>query len=213
MRFVIFLSLFVFLGCTQPQTEPLPSLDEKNETKTQEGSIILLMDNHKEHNAIVVSTATDSVVVDTANTFVTLDANDSKPSDAAVMDQEKIDALFADTLKALPKTPAKFVIYFERNSDSLSPESLEILKSVIEQVKLREPCEMAAVGFTDRKGSLAYNKALSKKRVNNTVSWIKTHKLNIINIKKIYKGEEDLSVATEDEILEPLNRRVELYIR
>jgi outer membrane protein OmpA-like peptidoglycan-associated protein len=209
MRFIMLMSVLLLMGCTQPQ--PVSIMEEVNQTKSEEGSIILLLDNHKKENAIVVTTPTDSVVVDKANTFVNLEGNDS--SDPKVMDQQQIDALFAEALKALPKTPAKFVIYFDRNADNLTPKSLETLQTVIEQIKLREPCEIAAFGFTDRKGSPKYNKELSKKRVNNIVSWIKRHALNIIAIKKEYKGEENLKIKTDDDVLEPLNRRVELYIR
>ena len=50
-------------------------------------------------------------------------------------------------------------------------------------------------------------------RLEETISWIQQYELDIVSIKRVNKGEDDLAVMTEDDVSEPLNRRVELYIR
>jgi outer membrane protein OmpA-like peptidoglycan-associated protein len=221
MYYISIIALFFFVGCTQPQPvsnsqtnkSVQKSITTQPEQPDDKGTIIVLLDNNKEKNAIVVHSQTDSVLIDSADNFVTLQDKQKKPTQPKKMDASQKNMLFGESLRALPQKPKKFILYFDLGSFELSEQSVEILHKVVEGIKKREPCEMMLTGYTDSKGSQKRNETLSMKRVEATLSWINEYHLNIKSLHKSYKGEKNLIVPTEDEVVEPLNRRVELYIR
>lgn len=212
MRLTLFITftLALFTGCSQPEAKPpLPVALPVKENPTT----IVLLDNDRDQNAIVVSTDHENVLVDTPNHFVTLKDKETKPTQPEIMDADTLNALFGETLEALPKSPQKYVLYFDRNAAELTPQSIIALEAITEAIKEREPCDLALIGYTDTKGSVQYNRELSRRRVDNTLTWIRNHPLKLRNITKKYQGEEALEIETGDETLEPKNRRVELFIR
>ncbi len=216
LRWILFCGMIgvVFMGCTQPQTVPSPPvINAESASSHANATTVVLLENKRDKNAIVVSTNRESVVVDTPNRFVTMKDKDTKPSDPEMMDEDTIHALFGEALDALPQGTRKFVIYFDRNSAALTPQSVTELHTIAEAIREREPCDVALIGYTDTKGSVPYNRELSRQRVENTMSWIQTQPLKLRRVSKKYQGEEALEVETADEILEPKNRRVEIFIR
>jgi outer membrane protein OmpA-like peptidoglycan-associated protein len=218
MHYVLLITALLFMGCSQPKTvtPPAPAIVQTGDTvgaADENETIVLLLDNHKKSNAIVVHSKTDSVLIDTDDAYVALKSAQSRPTEPKIMEKEKIDALFAKTLEALPQKPQKFILYFELGSAALDQKSLQLLQNVVDSIKKRQPCELAITGYADSKGNALFNKRLSMKRVENTLAWIQQYELDLKSVTKIYKGEESLIIPTDDEVQEPLNRRVELYIR
>ncbi len=73
--------------------------------------------------------------------------------------------------------------------------------------------EIVVVGHTDRVGSLAYNDALSLRRAERVRAQLVQVGIPNDQISVAGRGEREPLKATEDEVAEPLNRRVEITVR
>ncbi len=127
---------------------------------------------------------------------------------------EDIKQSFGNTLVALPSPPAKFTLYFETGTDELTETSKMDLQRVLEELKKRPVPDIEVIGHTDRVGDLETNDALSKLRAQ-TVKGILVVVGGIMpdRIQVSGRGEREPIIATEDNVDEPLNRRVEINVR
>ncbi len=178
-----------------------------------ENSEIILIKNSKNHNAIVVNTDKGSVVVDKPYMKVSLIDRETPPSKPKKVSKEEIEEKFSDTLKLLPKKPISIILYFKSGSYELTEESKNKLKSVLQLIKKRFPCLVDIIGHTDTVGSWESNIALSLKRakfVKNIL--IKNGADSSLLTAKGY-GESELLVNTSNEVSEPKNRNVEIFIK
>ena len=69
------------------------------------------------------------------------------------------------------------------------------------------------LGPTDRVGDVESNLALSQRRADFVREWLAASGVPLAGISAGGRGELDPVVATEDEVEEPRNRRVEVTIR
>jgi len=85
---------------------------------------------------------------------------------------------------------------------------------VLEELKKRPVPDIEVIGHTDRVGDLEINDALSKLRAQTvkgilvTVGGIMPDRIQVSG-----RGEREPIIPTEDNVDEPLNRRVEINIR
>ena len=127
---------------------------------------------------------------------------------------EEIKQLFGSLLLALPSPPAKFTLYFQTGTDELTVASQMDLQRVLEELKKRPVPDIEVIGHTDRVGDLETNDALSKLRAQTvkgilvTVGGIMPDRIQVSG-----RGEREPIISTEDNIDEPLNRRVEINVR
>ncbi len=178
-----------------------------------ESSEIILLKNSKDHNAIVINTDKGSVVVDKPYMKVSLIDRKTPPSKPKRVSKEKIEKKFSDTLKLLPQKPLSIILYFKSGSYELTEESKNKLKSILKLIKKRSPCLVDIIGHTDTVGSWESNVALSLKRakfIKNIL--IKNGADPSLLTAKGY-GESELLVKTPDEVSEPKNRNVEIFIK
>jgi outer membrane protein OmpA-like peptidoglycan-associated protein len=174
---------------------------------------IILVDNNKARNAIVVKTKAGSVVIDKANEFVRLTSKETKPSKIKKMSQKEINTKFKDAIKALPPKPAHIYLYFKNGTSELTNESLNKLPLIYELIKKRAPCDVNVIGHTDTVGSQVANLKLSFKRAQEIKRWILSRNADLNNLSVESYGERDLLVPTADGISEPKNRTVEIFIK
>ena len=176
-------------------------------------STIVLLDNNKTHNAIVVQTDTGSTIIDKPLEYVTLISKKEPPSKKKLMDKEVVEKKFKSVLVALPPKPVHVLLYFKNNSNRLTNESINKLPQILKYIKERTPCEINIIGHTDTKGPQKYNIKLGLKRAKMIKKWIVSQGAKIKSIKIQSFGEADPLVKTGDNVSEPLNRRVELLIK
>jgi len=127
---------------------------------------------------------------------------------------EEIKQSFGNLLVALPSPPAKFTLYFETGTDELTDTSKMDLQRVLEELKKRPVPDVEVIGHTDRVGDTELNDALSKLRAQTvkgilvTVGGIMPDRIQVSG-----RGEREPIIPTEDNVDEPLNRRVEINVR
>lgn len=190
---IIFLSSLLFLGCTK--------------------STVVLLDNGKVENAVIVSTDKGSTKLDKVGNYVDLKDKESATSKVKTMSREEIESRFSKVLAAMPPKPVKYVVYFKPNSKELTQESKSTLEEAIKMIAKRSPCMVDIIGHTDTTGSNEANIKVSLERAKLIESIIKDREVKVVSIKAKGYGEEDLTVQTEDNVAEAKNRNVEIFIK
>jgi outer membrane protein OmpA-like peptidoglycan-associated protein len=129
------------------------------------------------------------------------------------MPGQEVDAIAGPALAALPKPPARFILYFEHDSVDLTPESHARLEKVLKTIRERAPVDVSVVGHTDTVGKKEYNYALSMKRAKAVASILLGKGIDPSVLDITSHGKDNPLVPTRDQVSEPRNRRVEITIR
>jgi OOP family OmpA-OmpF porin len=109
--------------------------------------------------------------------------------------------------------PQQFLVFFEFDSSKLTPDAMEIVRSVAEAAINQSGSSIMLTGYADRAGSDAYNLALSGRRADQVKSDLVNLGISRDAISTEAKGEADPLVPTADGVAEPQNRRVEINLR
>ena len=104
----------------------------------------------------------------------------------------------------------KFLVFFDWNKATLTPEARRIIATAAEDFKKTGSTRIVATGFTDTSGSAAYNLRLSVRRAEAVKAELVRLGVPAGVITTIGRGEEDLLVPTKDGVREPQNRRVSI---
>lgn len=126
---------------------------------------------------------------------------------------QEVREVFGAALDAQPPPAASFILYFTFGTDQLTPESTRELGDVMAEVQRRPDPEVVIIGHTDRVGGIAQNDALSLQRAERVRASILGLGLPADRVQATGRGEREPLVATEDEVAEPRNRRVEITVR
>ena len=187
---------------TPPKPPPPPPRDV----------IVLLPDDQGKTGAIVVSSAGVERRLDQPRQTVTVEAG-SPPGLPTVMPGQEVSAFAGPALAALPKPPARFILYFEHDSAHITAESRELLQKVLGTIRDRAPVDISVVGHTDTVGSEGYNCALSLRRAKAVASILLGNGVDPSALDITSHGKHNPLVPTGDQVPEPRNRRVEITVR
>jgi outer membrane protein OmpA-like peptidoglycan-associated protein len=174
---------------------------------------VVLLDSGKSQNSIFVSNDTGKVTLDKVGNYVDLAQKDTKISSIKNMSPKEIEDRFSKALASEPLKPMTYILYFKTNSTELTEASEETLKSALKSIEERSPCMVDIIGHTDTVGSNEMNAKVSLERAKSIESLIIAQKLKIKALVAKGYGEEDLLVATKDEVNEAKNRNVEIFIK
>ena len=129
------------------------------------------------------------------------------------VDQAEVNQIFGTALAAQPVLPSHFVLYFERNSDTLTPASQQQYQAVFADIKRRPVYEVEVIGHTDTLGTLEHNQTLSMSRAEMIRDRLVHDGISTSSISVAGRGPLDPAVKTADQVGEPKNRRVEITVR
>ena len=107
---------------------------------------------------------------------------------------------------------AKFLVFFDWDKATLTPEARRIIASAADEYKKSGSTRIVATGHTDLSGSPEYNLRLSERRAEAVKAELVRLGVPATVITTIGKGEEDPLVPTKDGVREAQNRRVEIVI-
>jgi opacity protein-like surface antigen len=109
-----------------------------------------------------------------------------------------------------PPAPRVFIVFFDWDKDSITPQGMQIVQQAADAYKSGAPVQIQVTGYTDRSGSAAYNQRLSERRANNVARAMAG--LGVPQNQMIVggRGENDNRVPTAAGVREPQNRRVEI---
>ena len=132
---------------------------------------------------------------------------------SATLSEAEVRSAFGPTLDALPGRPASFLLYFLEGSDELTPDSRAELDKVFGELRRRPHPDIMVIGHTDTVGGLAYNDKLSLARAERLREMMVGMGIPPERIQAAGRGKREPLVATDDNVSEPRNRRVEISVR
>jgi peptidoglycan-associated lipoprotein len=174
-------------------------------------TIVALMENDKDHNAIVVKTQQGSAFMDEPNKCALVKSKNEAPTVSEAMSAQELEAIFGSVITSSNEKAGQFTLYF--NGLELTKESKEELSNIFAFVQDKTDLYIKVIGHTDTKGSFSLNDALAQKRAELVASSIKKHKVSYLYLGVESYGEYNLAVQTADDVVEQNNRRVEIFIR
>ncbi len=109
---------------------------------------------------------------------------------------------------APPPPQRQFMLYFDTNSATLSPEAQSIVQQAAEAARHAQITHIAVTGHTDTVGTARYNQRLSDRRAAAVSQGLIGQGVSADEIAASGVGESDLAVPTANGVNEPRNRRV-----
>jgi outer membrane protein OmpA-like peptidoglycan-associated protein len=116
-------------------------------------------------------------------------------------------------VRAQPKAPKSFQLYFEAGDARINKASEALLAQILAEVKSRPAPDLSVIGHTDTTGTSASNESLSLRRAAQVSQLLKAAASAAVHVDITSHGERNLLVLTPDNTPEPRNRRVEVTIR
>lgn len=174
---------------------------------------IVLVDSGKKKNAVMVQNKKASIVLDKIRATVDMKSSNESPSKIRIMSKEELQRRFGHLLDNMPREPKSYFLYFEPNSMELSNDSEFLLMTILQSIENQMPCIVDVIGRTDTKGSNEGNLKISLKRANKVTQLLESYGIQKKVLKVKGYGEENLLIATEDNVAEFKNRSVEVFIK
>ncbi len=177
---------------------------------------VLLPEPNGKAGSIRVANAGASQILDKAGDTTRVEDFNRPPIAPRPLDEKEVASIFGDALAAQPDLTLRFVsftLWFKNNEIKVTDVSKETLPEILRTIKFRKPTEIHIVGHTDRVGTDSHNLKLSSRRANFVRDFLisKGIKSSVLFVSS--QGESMPLVFTEDEVVEPLNRRVEVMVR
>ncbi len=181
---------------------------------TVKETIVLVPDADGKVGQVTVTTGGGSRTLTDPNTMVEVAGSGVSPSEPKKIDQSQIDALFADSIKALPPEPVSFLLYFMHDSAELTADSRATILEILLLIKQRAFYEISIIGHTDTTGSDEYNVKLSSARAAAVRDILHSRGgVPSARMELRYHGKRDPLVPTRDQVRQPRNRRVEVVVK
>jgi len=176
------------------------------------GEMVVVLPSADGHvGSVVVRRGVGRVVLDRA--YMASRISSSGIQSSETLTERSVLQEFRATLAALPKRPITFVLYFISATDELTDEAKLELDKVIAELRERAAADIVLVGHTDRVGSDEANDVLSLMRCERVKADLERQGVAAERIRSVGRGERELVVETADEVEEPRNRRVEVFVR
>lgn len=129
------------------------------------------------------------------------------------MSEGEVRRVFSDAMSAQPPDSEAFVFHYSLGSPVIPSEYEALLRALLSEVASREAVEVQITGHTDRVGTVEKNDQLSLERARLIKDTLVENGLNARFIRVVGRGEREPVIATEDDVPEPRNRRVEVIVR
>jgi OOP family OmpA-OmpF porin len=162
-------------------------------------------------SAVVVSTSQGQQVL--TQPYQVAEVSRRGGINSATTSPEAVRAQYPQLLALQPPPPELFVLQFEPGSALLTAEFRAQLPTVIARAQARAGGEILITGHTDRQGSLEANDRLSLERALAIRALLIDRGFSASLIEAVGRGEREPLVPTDDEVVEPRNRRAEVLVR
>jgi outer membrane protein OmpA-like peptidoglycan-associated protein len=198
------LALALSTGCSGTRPIAPPSL-----------RVVLLpqseADGQPRATAVEIKSGPSELVLNTPFAVAERNAQGQLTQRTATLDE--VQARYGDVLKIQPASPETVVLQFLPGSSKLTPESESELPKLIALARGRAGGEIVVVGHTDRQGTVEANDALSLRRAQAVAELLVAQGFSRELISARGRGEREPLVPTDDEVIEPRNRRAEVVVR
>lgn len=173
--------------------------------------VTLLPQANGQPSAVVVTSGKGSQVIEKA--YDVAEINKDGALKLAQTTAQAVAKAHPQLLALQPAPPETFVLEFEPGTSTLTADSQARLPDVIKSAQGRAGGEIVVIGHTDRQGTLEANDALSLRRAQAVRELLIGQGFKGELIDAVGRGEREPVVPTEDEVVEPRNRRAEVLVR
>lgn len=173
--------------------------------------VVLLPETPPRSTAVEVRSGEQALVLDSPYAVAVLRVD--QPLVAETTTPEAVAKIYPRLVGQANVQPSRFVLNFEPGSSQLTPESRAQLPSVIAQARRISGGEIIVIGHTDRQGSAEANDRLSLVRAQAVRELLVQQGFDAELIEAVGRGEREPLVQTDDEVVEPRNRRAEILVR
>lgn len=197
--FCTFFAAIFFVGCS-----PTKSV------------VVLLPDAEGRVGDLRVRSSKGEIELDKAYQSIAFNPQSKSGPSAFSMQKQEFVSRFGDALAAEPEMPSRidfFTLYYQTDSVELTPDSDRSMYAVIASLKQADVLGLYVVGHADRLGSKRYNRKLSQKRAVTMKNLLVAGGVPSDRIRVSFLGETDPQIETDDEVQEPLNRRVRIVVK
>ena len=131
----------------------------------------------------------------------------ARPVDPIISSIEVVDMT---PTKPMSNEEAIYLVFLNWNSTKLGASALNVLDAVAEEIKKHPPQSIQLVGHADTSGASKYNERLAFKRSVEIREALNARGVDPALMSIEGRGEDELLVATQDNVREPANRRVSI---
>jgi len=115
-------------------------------------------------------------------------------------------------LPTVPREKQTFLAFFDWDQADIRPDAMKILIEAAGSAKQGVLTVIRLTGHADRSGPRRYNQTLSERRAMSVKNFLIEQGVAADSIVTLGRGENDSLIATEDNVREPKNRRVEIIL-
>lgn len=177
------------------------------------GLFVLLENPDGTVGSIVVRNAAGEAVLNQVGQAALIAEPAVQPGDTLTVDAVTLREVFSAALDARPEQPVTVILFFETGRTTMTAESEARVPELFAVVDRWVVPQILIAGHADRVGPTSANRHLSLRRANLLRDLLVGRGLSPDVLEITAFGEDDPLVVTDDEIAEPLNRRVEITIR
>ena len=206
---VLALACALAAGCARAVTLETP---ERRPQGPPQDLAALLPDPDGTVGRATVSNAIGATELTEARAATRVSRNEA-PSAAIILSDIDVQREFGDALASLPPAPQTFTLYFQFESEDLTPESKALLGKTLQAVKQRPVPDVLVVGHTDTTGPPVPNFQLALRRAQTVRALLLAAGLDDSAVAVASHGESQPLVPTPDDTYEPRNRRVLITVR
>lgn len=182
-------------------------------TPQPQTSVILLPADDGRATAVVVKARGGEQLVSRPFERASVIAGSSAPPVLDQADPAAVRAEHKELFSLLPPKPQTFNLLFDMGGTALTAASAGALDDVVSQAGARPGADITVTGYTDTRGSMESNDALSMRRAEQIRQMLVQRGFPAARIEAIGRGERELAVPTNDEVDEPRNRRAVIVVR
>jgi outer membrane protein OmpA-like peptidoglycan-associated protein len=196
---------------------PLPDTDGKGDANRANPEVIVLLpDPDGKVGTIQVTTRGGSQILEKPWYATQLEDFSKPPTAPELVNEREITDVFGEALSAQPDLAGRFtsfILWFESGNTKLTHASKKLLPEIARTIKKRKAYTIYVIGHTDRVGTEVYNTKLSSRRAKHVRDVLVSNGIRSSAFVVSFHGEAMPLVYAEDEVAEPLNRRVEVIVR
>lgn len=123
---------------------------------------------------------------------------------------EPLSPFDVDASAPMAAEDAVYLVFFNWDKFDLGSGALNVLDAVVDEVNKNPPNAINVVGHADTSGAQDYNQRLAFRRANAVKDALVQRGIDPAMIVVDARGENELLVATPDNVREPANRRVNI---
>jgi outer membrane protein OmpA-like peptidoglycan-associated protein len=180
---------------------------------TTKSMVVLQSDPDGTTGEVVVANRGGSQVLTQSGHATEITNATAAPSTPFHVEGGQVAQTFGPALAAQPDPPLRYLLYFQSASTTLTAESGKLIPEILSTVKTRRSTDLSIVGHSDRKGTRQRNYRLALDRALAIKNLLISKGVDPSIIEAESHGEDNLLIKTEDEVVEPRNRRVEVTVR